>query len=372
MKINLAPFNHSWGSSAASIGIVAAALLIYQALEKLVGGNLPHYLTFYPAVIIAALFAGFGAGILSTATAALLAAYWILPPEGFAVPSFPDAVGLAIFSFNCLLITVIIERYRRARQRAADYAAELALQDERKRTEDALRMSEARLRLAQEAAKAGAWEWDLGTNRNVWSEEVWKLYGIEPHCCEPTYEVWRQTIHPDDRERVERESREAAARGSELNVEWRVRERNGSVRWLMARGRPLHDAEGRTVRYAGIVMDISASKLKAAYGEMGREILQILNEPGNLHEAIKRVLTTLKTRTGFDAVGIRLRDEDDFPYFVQEGFSEDFLQKENTLIGCAADGGICRDQDGNVRLECTCGLVISGRTDPDDPLFNVV
>ena len=119
----------------------------------------------------------------------------------------------------------------------------------------------------------------------------------------------------------------------------------------------------------GILRDITERKQAEAYGEMGREVLQILNEPGDLQDSIQRVLAALKTRTGFDAVGIRLQDGDDFPYFAQEGFSKDFLLTENTLIERAADGGVCRDKDGNVSLECTCGLVISGKTDPANPLF---
>ncbi len=118
-----------------------------------------------------------------------------------------------------------------------------------------------------------------------------------------------------------------------------------------------------------VVRDITERKQADEYREMGREILQILNEPGDLQESISRVLAALKTRTGFDAVGIRLQDGDDFPYFVQQGFSDDFLLTENTLVERAADGGVCRDKDGNASLECTCGLVISGKTDPLNPLF---
>jgi hypothetical protein len=85
--------------------------------------------------------------------------------------------------------------------------------------------------------------------------------------------------------------------------------------------------------------------------------------------SIQRILAELKTQTGFDAVGIRLQDGDDFPYFFQNGFSKDFLLKENSLIESKTDGGVCRDKDDNVRLECTCGLVISGKTDPANSLF---
>ncbi|MCX5839079.1 MAG: diguanylate cyclase [Deltaproteobacteria bacterium] len=118
-----------------------------------------------------------------------------------------------------------------------------------------------------------------------------------------------------------------------------------------------------------ISRDITDRKQAGAYREMGREVLQILNEPGDLQARIQRVLAKLKTHTGFDAVGIRLQDGDDFPYLAQEGFPKDFLQTENTLIERAADGEVCRDKDGKVSLECTCGLIISGKTDPTHPLF---
>ena len=115
--------------------------------------------------------------------------------------------------------------------------------------------------------------------------------------------------------------------------------------------------------------DISARKRKDAYRGMDREVLRILNESGDRQDFIGRVLATLKARTGFDAVGIRLQDGEDFPYFVQEGFSEEFLRTENSLVDRAADGELCRDKDGRACLECTCGLVLSGRTDPSNPLF---
>jgi diguanylate cyclase (GGDEF)-like protein/PAS domain S-box-containing protein len=115
--------------------------------------------------------------------------------------------------------------------------------------------------------------------------------------------------------------------------------------------------------------DITDRKRNEIYHEMNNEILQILSKPGSLHDSIQSVLTSLKTQTGFDAVGIRLRDGNDFPYFAQNGFSNDFLLTENTLTERDANGGMCRDKDGKVNLECTCGLVISGKTDSANPLF---
>jgi two-component system, cell cycle sensor histidine kinase and response regulator CckA len=131
---------------------------------------------------------------------------------------------------------------------------------ERKQAGEALRASEERLRLALQAAKAGAWEWDLRTGENRWSEELWSLYGMAPYSCTPSYDAWLATIHPDDREGVVRAVQTAAAMGAELDVEWRVHSSENPTRWLLSRGQPQRDAGGHVVRYLGIVLDITDRK----------------------------------------------------------------------------------------------------------------
>ena len=131
-----------------------------------------------------------------------------------------------------------------------------------------------------------------------------------------------------------------------------------SARTFELRGQPI---------VLSVVREISARRLVEDYRETGREVLLILNDPGDLHDSIRRVIAALKRQTGFDAVGIRLRDGDDFPYVGQQGFSQDFLLTENTLLAHGADGAVCHDSAGNISLECTCGLVLSGATDPADP-----
>ncbi len=102
------------------------------------------------------------------------------------------------------------------------------------------------------------------------------------------------------------------------------------------------------------------------YREMVCEILKVLNETGDLRTFLPRVVEILKQRTGFDGVGIRLEDNGDFPYFSQQGFSESFLLTENTLCEEGRRGAVGSCE---VRLECACGLVISGKTDPVNPFF---
>jgi PAS domain S-box-containing protein len=115
------------------------------------------------------------------------------------------------------------------------------------------------------------------------------------------------------------------------------------------------------------LVDITETKQNTKYRDLTREILQILNETGDIKSSIRRTIDVLKERTGFDAVGIRMRKEADFPYLDQSGFSCDFLLTENSLIEPDKKGKACRDKSGNIKLACTCGLVLSGIGNPDDP-----
>jgi PAS domain S-box-containing protein len=122
-------------------------------------------------------------------------------------------------------------------------------------------------------------------------------------------------------------------------------------------------------QFACIFIDITERTLAERYREMGRDVLQILNEPGDLYASIQRIINLLQVKTGFDAIGIRLQNGDDFPYFVSDGLSPDFLRLENSLVQLDDAGRECRDGRGEITLECICGQVLTGHIDPDDPLF---
>jgi PAS domain S-box-containing protein/putative nucleotidyltransferase with HDIG domain len=117
------------------------------------------------------------------------------------------------------------------------------------------------------------------------------------------------------------------------------------------------------------IRDITDRKRSELFQLLSGEVLAILNEAIDFHDSIQHIIKLIKQRTGFDAVGMRLQSGDDFPYYAQVGFSEDFIRVENSLINREPKGDICRNSDGSICLECTCGLVISGKTDPSDPLF---
>jgi PAS domain S-box-containing protein len=144
---------------------------------------------------------------------------------------------------------------------------------------------------------------------------------------------------------------------------------NNKGGWIFAKASPLYDQEGNIVGAIESVRDISARKLAEAYGEMSGEVLRILNEPTSVRDSVQRIVAVIKMRTEVDAVGIRLQEGEDFPYLAQEGFSKEFLFRENSLRAYTAENAVLREKDGSARLECACGLVISGKTDPDNQLF---
>ena len=175
-------------------------------------------------------------------------------------------------------------------------------------------------------------------------------------------------LHPEDHDRIVAAIHESARSLQPFSCEFRVVLPGQGLRWRLSDALPERTADGGTL-WHGVISDITERKQVEAYRDLGLDILKILNEPGSLPDSIRRVLDVLKEHVGFDAVGLRLQDGEDFPYFAQQGFSEDFLLTENTLAERGADGGVCRDKDGMVCLECTCGLVISGKTAPAHPFF---
>lgn len=234
----------------------------------------------------------------------------------------------------------------------------------------ALLESEERYAITLAAMNDGLWDWHIPSGKAFFSKTYYEMLGYEDGGFFPSYNSWRQLVHPDDIDNIDCRLRECIKSGKRFNIDFRIKTKSGEWLWVSTRGKTVEkDADGNSQRMVGTLTDITELKLSEAYREIGREILQILNESGNLQNSIHRVIDALKTRTGFDAVGIRMKDGDDFPYFIQQGFPDDFLLTENTLLECAADGRVCRGKDGKVRLECICGLIISGNTDPSNHLF---
>ena len=171
--------------------------------------------------------------------------------------------------------------------------------------------------------------------------------------------VW---VDPYERKRF---LKELSKTGRLKGFKTRYRMRSGEIRDFRVSSEVI-ELDGNPCSINSI-LDITDRKRTEIYGEIARQVLQILNERGDLQVSMQRILATLKAATGFDAVGIRLQEGDDYPYFAYDGFSGEFIVKESSLVDLTPAGGIVLDADGRVKLRCICGLVISGKTDPASP-----
>ncbi|MBQ0820094.1 PAS domain S-box protein [Microvirga sp. HBU67558] len=135
---------------------------------------------------------------------------------------------------------------------------------ERKMAEDARRESEERLRQVQEAARIGSFEFDRRTNKAIASPEYLELYGLHEDLSGFfSYEDWIALVHPEDRSRIEAETRAAVADHArrQLDYEFRIfRADTGEMRWITARTKLIRDINGRFVRSLGAQWDVTAEK----------------------------------------------------------------------------------------------------------------
>jgi len=175
-------------------------------------------------------------------------------------------------------------------------------------------------------------------------------------------------VHPDDIQRAEEEFLRAI-QGIGRPLEIRVTTLDGTLRWIRINAL-LIMKDGEPDNLMCTLSDITERKKDEILLAVQSDILTILTRSSNNpKETVEGIVGVLKLATGFDAVGIRLRVGDDYPFVASLGYSDEFLLAENTLTMKYPEGGLCRDKDGNVSLECTCGLLISGKADPANPMF---
>jgi PAS domain S-box-containing protein len=132
---------------------------------------------------------------------------------------------------------------------------------ERQRAEEALRASEERLRLAQQAARMGTFEWNIQTGVNTWTPELEAMYGLPPGGFGGTQTAFDNLVHPDDRARVIELNNWALKTGQPTKGEWRVVWADGSVHWIAGRWQVYMDEAGQPSRMVGVNTDVTERKL---------------------------------------------------------------------------------------------------------------
>ena len=173
-----------------------------------------------------------------------------------------------------------------------------------------VQIGEERLALAFEASGSlGWWDWDIPADRLYASEPFARAYGVDPALAASGAPVsaYVASIHPDDRDWVGARIQAVLETAGEFAEEYRLQAPDGAVRWIYARGRCYHDAQGRPLRYPGVALDITARKRAAlrdaALTELG-DRLRDTSDAGEMAYAAAAILgrTLGATRTGYGTI----------------------------------------------------------------------
>ena len=131
---------------------------------------------------------------------------------------------------------------------------------DRKRAEEELRRSEAFLAEGQRISHTGSWSWNISTGKLVWSEEHYRILGFDPKEAEPTFQLFLERIHPEDRSLVQQTLAAAIREISGFALEFRIALPDGSSKYLHGVGRPVLKAAGDISEYIGSTVDITERK----------------------------------------------------------------------------------------------------------------
>ncbi len=152
----------------------------------------------------------------------------------------------------------------------------------------------------------GCWEWDPASGRLTWSEQLYKLYGIEPEELSPSFESYLERVHADDREQSGERLARALTDGRGFSADERIVCPDGSLRWLRSHCEVVRDTAGRPVRLLGACLDVTQSRASEVALRAAAASLQALSRrlveaeeaerrriAGELHDRVGQNLSAL-------------------------------------------------------------------------------
>jgi PAS domain S-box-containing protein len=155
---------------------------------------------------------------------------------------------------------------------------------DRRRAEEELRQTAERLSMALEAGQLDTWDWDVQADRLTWTEAAEARLGPAPK----KIDSFLESLHPDDRARVQEAIRRSLEDHEPYDIEYRTRDANGIERWLYVRGEAFHDPEGRPLRMIGVDVDVTERKNQEAFEQ---------DFVANVAHDIKNPLAAVKAQT---------------------------------------------------------------------------
>ena len=139
-----------------------------------------------------------------------------------------------------------------------------------------LERAERQLADAQLLARVGSWEWDIPANVVWWSDELYRIYGLEPRSLVPSYEDFLERVHPGDRASVDARNQKAFADHQPFEDVKRIVRDDGREILMRTQGAVLCDDDGRPLRMVGICEDVTEAETRRRAGEINDEVIQAL------------------------------------------------------------------------------------------------
>ncbi len=167
---------------------------------------------------------------------------------------------------------------------------------ERKQAVEALQNSEAMLARAQQIAHLGTWEWDIQNNRQTWSDESYRLFGLQPGSIEASFDNFVQMVHPDDREYiVQAGQRLLAGNTSRENYEYRILWADGTEHIISSLSLNYLDEKEQVIKIQGISLDITERK------QAEKAILTLTEHLSSIVDSLPVIPYTRKVEGDFGA-----------------------------------------------------------------------
>ncbi|HWI36458.1 MAG TPA: PAS domain S-box protein [Burkholderiales bacterium] len=170
---------------------------------------------------------------------------------------------------------------------------------ERRRAEQALLERRTLLAQTQALAGLGSWEWDPQTGRFSWSDELFRIFGLEPRSIEPSFEAYLQRVHPEDRQMSGSVVARALAEGQGFKHEERLLRADGAERLVRTHGQIVRDDEGRALKLIAACLDITEQRqAESELQSLTRRLVQAEESErrriaGELHDRVGQTLSAL-------------------------------------------------------------------------------
>ena len=236
---------HLWKQTGVVLTAVSLSALLAFALQPYLQGQ-AHFLPFTLAIIASAWYGGLIAGLAATILSFLTADFFFVDPTFHFLPI--HAVHVALFGLYLVVgvsISVLQNALSRSNARLSD-------------TLEQLQQAMQRFELATQQAEIGVHEYSPKEQKQIWTQEMEHLFGIQPGTFEGTFDDWVRRIHSEDRERIVAERTACIeSRQRDWKYEYRARMPDGSVRWLEGRSRLFFSASGDLTQILGVNIDVT-------------------------------------------------------------------------------------------------------------------